>query len=119
MSVAEIRKDVAYSTVRDARELLGLTDSEIGAVVGASRRTVQRWWKREGVPAPEHQRLMEQVREAIFLSRQVFGDAGATQRWFHSPSERLRGRTPASTVQAGRIEEVIGVLAGMASGSHA
>jgi transcriptional regulator with XRE-family HTH domain len=119
MSVAQIRKEVAHSTVRDARELLGLTDSEIGTVIGASRRTVQRWWKQEGVPAPEHQRLMERVREAVFLSRQVFRDAAATQRWFHSPSERLRGRTPASVVQEGRIDEVIGVLAGMASGSHA
>jgi uncharacterized protein (DUF2384 family) len=118
MSVAEVKKEVAQNTVRDAREVLGLSDAEIGLVVGANRRTVQRWWRRASAPTPEHQARMEEIREIVHLLGVVLPGREVAQRWFHSPVDMLRGRTPVSLVQQGRADEVISVLAGLASGAH-
>jgi putative toxin-antitoxin system antitoxin component (TIGR02293 family) len=119
MSLVSVKKEVAHNTLRDAREVLGLSDAEIGLVVGANRRTVQRWWKQHTAPAPEHQRQMERIREIVYLLRLLFRTPEAAQRWFHSPVPMLRDRTPVSLVQEGRGDEVISVLAGLASGAHA
>lgn len=62
---------------------------------------------------------MEQIREIVHLLRTRFSSGDAAQRWFHSPVPMLRGRTPVSLVQQGQADDVISVLAGLASGAHA
>lgn len=118
MSLAQIKRRVASSTVRDARSHLGLTDSEIGRAAGADRRTVQRWLSQESTPATEHQEGLEQLRELMHLARKLFRSPEAAQEWLHSPVPILRGRTPASLIQEGRIDEVTEALATAASGAH-
>lgn len=40
----------------------------------------------------------------------VFKDAEAGTRWLQSPVPDLGGETPASLIQAGRVDEVVAVL---------
>jgi uncharacterized protein (DUF2384 family) len=119
MGVARVRKVVAGNTVRDAREWMGLSDSEIALATGAHRRTVQRWINSGVAPQPQHARAMERLREMMHLLRTCFATPAAVQEWLHSPVPLLRGRTPASLIQENRSDEVIAVLAGLAAGAHA
>lgn len=114
-----VRQLVAGNTVRAAREWMGLSDSEIARATGAHRRTVQRWIHGGASPRPLHADKMEQLREMLHLLKAVFGQPGAAHEWLYSPVPMIRGRTPISLIRDGRAEEVIAVLAGLASGAHA
>ena len=118
MSVARVRRVVAGNTVRDAREWMGLSDSEIASATGVHRRTVQRWLNSGAAPQPQHAFAMERLRELMHLLRDSFVTPEAVQEWLHSPVPLLRGRTPASLIQENRSDEVIAVLAGLAAGAH-
>jgi putative toxin-antitoxin system antitoxin component (TIGR02293 family) len=115
----KVRKAVAVNTVRAAREWMGLSDSEIARATGAHRRTVQRWINGGAAPRPLHADKMEQLRELLHLLQVVFNEPDAAQEWLYSPVPMLRGRSPISLVQDNRSEEVIAILAGLASGAHA
>lgn len=118
MSIAQIQRRVARSTVLEARSVLGLTDRQIGRATGADRRTVQRWHAQASAPGPRHQEAMEKLREISHLLRQLFATPEEAQEWFHSPVPPLRDRTPVSLVQEGRADEVIEALSTAASGAH-
>ncbi|HEX8692195.1 MAG TPA: MbcA/ParS/Xre antitoxin family protein [Longimicrobium sp.] len=61
---------------------------------------------------------MEKNRELRRLLQAVFRDEAAARTWLHSSVPMLGGQTPASLVKAGQADEVIAVLAGLASGAH-
>lgn len=109
----------ASTTIDWASEELDLNYSEIGDVIGVDRRTIYRWRSRESLPSPEHRRRLESVRELRFLLGKVFEDLDGALEWLHRPVPMLRGRTPISRLREGRIDEVVGVLAGLESGAHA
>lgn len=119
MGVARVRRVVAGNTVRDAREWMGLSDAEIALATGVHRRTVQRWINSGVAPQPQHAGAMELLRELMHLLRICFVTPDAVQEWLHSPVPLLRGRTPASLIQENRSNEVISILAGLATGAHA
>lgn len=119
MSVAHLEKSFVQQTLRRAHEELGLSDSEIGAVIGAHRRTIQRWKHEDAIPSPGHRERMEQITELLYLLRSTFRTVEAAQKWLHSPVSLLRDRTPISLLRKGRINEVIGVMAGLNSGAFA
>lgn len=98
---------------------LDLSYTEIGDVVGVDRRTIYRWRSRESLPSPEHRKRLESVRELLFLLEKVFGDLDQALEWLYRPVPMLRGRTPISRLREGRIDEVLGVLAGLESGAYA
>lgn len=113
-----VRRMVAGNTVRAAREWMGLSDSEIARATGAHRRTVQRWIHSGAAPRTVHAGRMEQLREMLHLLKVVFGEPTAAHEWLYASVPMFRGRTPISLVQEDRSEEVIAVLAGLASGAH-
>lgn len=118
MSVAHLEKTFVRNTLSAAHQELGLSDSEIGAVVGAHRRTIQRWKNdAEAIPSPEHREQMEQITELMYLLRSTFKTTDAAQEWLHSPVPMLRGRTPISLLRKGEAGQVIGILAGLSSGA--
>lgn len=119
MGATKVRRVVAGNTVRDAREWMGLTDSEIALATGVHRRTVQRWINSGAAPQPQHAFAMERLRELMHLLRTCFATPVAVQEWLHSPVPLLRGRSPASLIQENRSDEVIAILAGLAAGAHA
>lgn len=115
-SVMELK--IATRAVEWARETLGLTNAEVGVVLGASERTVIRWSQQAHPPRREHRDRIEKLNELRHLLSSVFGDDGdALREWLHEPVPALRGRAPLSLVAKGELDDVIGMLAGLESGA--
>lgn len=109
----------AGTTIDWASEELDLNYSEIGGLIGVDRRTVYRWRHHESLPSPTHRMRLESLRELRFLLDKVFEDAEGALAWLHRPVPALRGRTPIARLREGRMDEVLGVLAGLESGAYA
>lgn len=114
-----VKQLVAGNTVLAAREWMGLSDSEIARATGVHRRTVQRWVHGGAAPRTLAADKMEQLREMLHMLKVVFGKPSAALEWLYSPVPMFRGRTPISVINDDRPEEVLAVLAGLASGAHA
>lgn len=115
---AAIELKVATRAIEWARSALGLTNAEIGTALGASERTVIRWAQQANPPRREHRERIEKLNELRHLLSSVFGDdEDATREWLHEPIPALRGRTPLSLIVRGQMDDVIGLLAGLESGS--
>jgi len=104
--------------VEQTRAWLGLTQTELGAIVGRNRRSVARWAARgatkvnaRGDAARELRRL---ARVQYLLADMV--DADEAQRWLHAPSASFRGECPIDLLESGRIDEVIAALEALADG---
>jgi hypothetical protein len=119
--MATIEREVraANETLDWAREQLSLEWTDVASAVGADRRTIYRWRHGVSAPSPEHRDRIEDLRELRFLLETVFPDAEARVEWLHSSVPLLRGRTPLSIIRGGRLDDVIGVLAGIESGAFA
>jgi hypothetical protein len=59
------------------------------------------------------------MRELRFLLETVLPDRDDRVEWLYESVPLLRGRTPISLIRLGRLGDVIGVLAGLASGAFA
>ena len=117
---AVLELKVATRAIEWARSALGLSYAEVGAALGASERTVIRWAQQSHSPRREHRDRIEKLNELRQLLTTVFGgDSTATLEWLHEPVPMLRGRTPLSLIVKGQLDDVIGVLAGLASGAFA
>jgi len=117
---AALEMKVATRAIEWAREVLGLSNLEIGVAVGASERTVIRWANRSHPPSREHREGIERLNELRQLLETVFGgDTTASLAWLHESVPLLRGRTPLSLIARGKVDDVIGVLAGLESGAFA
>lgn len=115
---AAMELKVATRAIEWARAALGLTNAEVGAALGASERTVIRWTRQANPPRREHRDRIEKLNELRHLLSSVFGDdEGAARVWLHEPVPALRGRTPLSLIVRGQMDGVIGLLAGLESGS--
>jgi hypothetical protein len=116
MTPAELKKKTASEAVAWAHDALELGYGEIGAAVDADERTVGRWEGREVVPRARHQAKLEALGELRHLLGIVFETKAEADEWLHTPLPAFRGRTPMSVLRAGRLEQVIEVLATMESG---
>jgi hypothetical protein len=104
-----------------ARRTLGLTYREIGALAGATTRTVQRWGDPDEptVPSPGHRPTLDHLREMRRLLDAAFPDADALAAWVHREVPLLEGRRPIDLIRRGELEPVLGVLAGAYAGAFA
>lgn len=118
MPRSRLAMEFAENTIEWAQETLELSTGEIGLVVGANRRTVQRW--REGVsaPSPEHRKHLEAINQLRYLIETGFRNAEVAERWMHTPLPDLKGWTPLFAITEGEMDLVINTLAGLASGAH-
>jgi putative toxin-antitoxin system antitoxin component (TIGR02293 family) len=117
MTAAQMERVVAERTIEWAHRELELNYSEIGRALGADRRTVNRWRKRQSAPSPEHRERMEKLRMLKYLLEAVFENEADAQEWLHASVPILKGRSPKSLLREGEIDRVLGVLAGMESGA--
>lgn len=108
---------VAAATVAWANETLALTFGEIGAAVDADERTVRRWRGSEVAPRARHQASLEALVDLRHLLEQVFATPAAAATWLETPLRGLGGHTPLGRLRRGRLQEVVDVLATMASGA--
>lgn len=114
-------RDVASAnqTLDWAHEVLGLGWTEVGRAVGADPRTIDRWRRGRSAPASEHWERIHDLRDLRFLLEVVLPDENARREWLRAPVPLLHGHSPISLIRAGRLEDVVGVLAGLESGAFA
>lgn len=118
MSRTRFATAFAEKTIEWAEEELELTREEIGQVVGANRKTIQRWVEGDSVPSPEHRRYLERLNQLRYLLETSFRSMEAGQRWLQTPAAGLRGRTPFFVLTEGDIDSVIKLLGTLAAGAH-
>lgn len=118
-AVERLEKKAAKDIIEAAREAFGLTYTELASALGVDRRTVLRYRRRASVPSPAVRARMNEAREIRFLLGEVFGDREARWEWLHSSVPLLRGRRPIDLIRQGKLDEVLGVLAGLYSGAYA
>ena len=111
--------ETAAQLIEWARSELALSMDEIADVLGASPRSVNRWAAREVPPSPEYRDRIEKLSELRYLAETVFQDQKSRVTWIHSPLPVLKGRTPLGALRKGAWDEVLGILAGLESGSFA
>jgi transcriptional regulator with XRE-family HTH domain len=119
MATDEREARAANQTLDWAHEVLGLDWTEVAAAVGADRRTIYRWRRGRSAPSAENRERIEELRELRFLMETVLPDPDDRVEWLYESVPLLRGRTPISLIRRGRIDDVIGVLAGLESGAFA
>ncbi|MEA2642601.1 MAG: hypothetical protein QOF51_3995 [Chloroflexota bacterium] len=94
----------------------GLSEEELAAALGTSRRTLQRW--RAGTAYPQQlarQRLAELLR-LLERVQGTFDSENAVRVWFNSPSRYLAGITPAEAIRVGRTDRAEAALEVLDSG---
>ena len=117
MATRQLEIETSNTTIDWATETLGLNYSELSRVLGIDRRTLNRWRNGESAPSPRHRELLEKLQVLRYLLETVFEDSAAGLRWLHSAVPLLRGRSPIMMLLEGRLDDVIGVLAGIESGA--
>jgi DNA-binding XRE family transcriptional regulator len=114
---AGLEIEFAYEMIGWARQELELTQPELGQIVGADRKTIQRWSKRGSAPLAEHRRQLERLSQLRYLLGTVFRTPEVCRRWLHSPLPALKGRTPISVLIDGDLDGVLRILGTLASGA--
>lgn len=114
---ALLEMEFAEATLAWAREALGLTDLEIGHALGVDRKTVQRWREHRSAPSATHRRQMEKLTQFRHLLETEFRTPLAAQRWLHTPSPTLAGRTPLGVLGEGELDRLIQILGTLAVGA--
>lgn len=112
MAPAHVVAEKWAATVEWAHDELGLTWDEIGAALGTSGRTVQRWRDQDSVPSREHAGRIEKLDEVRFWLETVFEeDTERMHRWLHRRLLDLRGRTPLEAIRQGESDRIAEFLA--------
>jgi uncharacterized protein (DUF2384 family) len=115
VELKRVREAVAW-----AQDELELTDVELGEAIGVSSRSIARWREARNRPSGRHLDAAEQLLELAQALSATFGaDRAALQEWLHRPLPALRRRSPLRAIVAGRVADVLAVLAGAESGVFA
>lgn len=94
----------------------GLTQQDVGAVVGAGPRTVTRWRRGETRPSrTAGVRLMELAYVAREAAKLLHPDD--VNWWLFQPNQALDGVKPGDRIRDGHYEDVLDLLAAMADGA--
>ena len=84
----------------------GLTQRELGQVVGASVRTVQNWAKGDASPSGAKVKRLLDLNYLIRTLRDVYTDEGV-EIWLHSKNRNLGGERPIDLLTQGNLDDVL------------
>lgn len=84
----------------------GITQAELGQVVGASLRTVQNWAAGNGTPAGVKVRRLLDVQYIVRELREAYTEEGV-QIWLHARNRNLESQRPIDLLAAGQYDEVL------------
>lgn len=108
----------AETSIELAEEELDMTKTDIGQALGADRKTLDRWIRRQSSPSPKYRKNLEDLNHLRFLLNESFRSADNRLEWLHTPSRAFQGRTPFDTIRKGKLSDVVDYLATLASGAH-
>ena len=117
--VDELERKAAQTTIEEARGAFGLNYIDIASALDVDRRTLLRYRKLLNTPVPETRERLEALRQIAFLIDEVFESREDGLRWLYQPVPLLQGRRPVDLIRKGELNEVLSILAGLYSGSHA
>lgn len=103
------------SRVRSVTEALGLTQGEVGAIVGSTPRTVGRWWAGESTPHPSKQRLL---RELAYVAEEISKvlEPEEAREWLFMPNRLLGHDSPADRIEQNDYRSVLALIEALADG---
>jgi transcriptional regulator with XRE-family HTH domain len=95
----------------------GVRASEVAQMLGTTPQTVSRW--RSGRVEPQQERL-QQLLALAFLAEELAGlySPEEARLWLFTPHKLLRGESPAKRIQAGKITDVIALIAQLKDGAY-
>jgi uncharacterized protein (DUF2384 family) len=103
------------SRVSAAIGALGLTNQEVGDLVGASPRSVARWASREVFPRrPNQERLLALAHVVAALTAVLPADQASV--WMFTPNGLLGHRRPADLIRNGQCRDALDLIDAMAEG---
>ncbi len=101
--------------VSAAISALGLTNEDVGDLVGASPRSVARWVAGEVFPQrPNRERLLELADVAAAVTAVLPADQARV--WMFTPNRLLGHRKPAELIRDGRFKDALDLIEAMADG---
>jgi hypothetical protein len=109
----------ANATLAWAHDVMGLDWNGVANAIGADQRTILRWRQGTTLPSREHRRRIADMRELRVLLELVLPDASNRSEWLRNPVPAFHGRSPITLIQDGRLDDVLGVLAGVYTGAFA
>ena len=115
MTAAPQEAGVLAHKVKDSVDRLGLTNEELGGILGASARSVARWSAGDVVPQRlNKQRLLDLSYVAEALAEVLPRDHA--NLWMFSPNRMLKHERPADLVREGEYKQVLDAIDAMADG---
>jgi transcriptional regulator with XRE-family HTH domain len=84
----------------------GMTQQELGAVVGASVRSVQNWASGAAVPSGIKAKRLLDVKYIVDELRTVYTEEGVNI-WLHARNRNLGGARPIELLTQGELDEVV------------
>lgn len=95
---------------------LQITEAELGQVVGAAPRTVQRWRANETYPQHESRRRLDELAALVRRLDEGFKSPRGAAVWLRSESGYFGGLKPIDALLRGRIDAVDAALEALDSG---
>lgn len=82
---------------------------DVANLLGARPETVSRWNQGKAFPRPEAQKMLLSLEYIVDQLSDIYEPQEA-RLWLYSRQRLLDGQTPADLIQAGRVDDVIGVI---------
>ena len=98
------------------RKWLGLTQEELGQVVGRDRRSVARWEATVSSGARGGAALVLRKVARLRLLLEDLTDQETARSWIRTPNREFRAQSPLDLLVSGRIDEVLAALEVLADG---
>jgi transcriptional regulator with XRE-family HTH domain len=97
---------LAYSRIVEEVTDSGVTQTELGSVVGVALRTVQNWASGDTIPAGLKARRLLDLQYIVRELRTAYTDEGV-QIWLHSRNRNLDRKRPIDMLAAGELDQVL------------
>lgn len=100
----------------DLRDRGALQGKDIANIVAVSPATVSRWSNGKGTPELRTQTVIAELRYVVDRLREFYA-ADETRIWLHARHPMLNGERAIDLINAGRTEEVLGVIESLEAGA--
>jgi uncharacterized protein (DUF2384 family) len=95
----------------------GLRGADVANIAAVSPATVSRWTSGKALPHPKTQLVISDLRYVIDRLAEFYAP-DETRMWLYSRHRLLDGKRPIDLIQAGRAEEVLGVIESLDQGTY-
>jgi len=109
------KHDVTYLRALKQVTDVGITQTELGKVVGASSRTIQNWASGDVKPSGSKAQRLLDVQMIVDLLDDVYTEEGI-QIWLNARNRNLELQRPIDLLTAGKIDEVLEEASALAGG---